>query len=127
MRYKKGVKIAGLVPEVVAILPVVNDVYKGFGYECWVTAGLNGKHMKNSKHYTGEAIDIRTRVFCPAHVTATIRRLEKNNNVILLNKFRQAVIDRMTDLVVTALKGRLTDEFDIVPHPTHIHIEFDPK
>ena len=70
---------------------------EGEDYTVVITSGNDGKHMKNSKHYSNEAIDIRT------------------NNMI------------DPDTVALRIKGLLGKDFDVVLEQTHIHIEYDPK
>lgn len=52
-----------------------------------ITAGNNGKHMQNSKHYSGEALDFRTHHLtneqCKALISEIRRRLGKDYDVIL--------------------------------------------
>jgi hypothetical protein len=67
-----------------------------------ITAGTDGRHMKGSKHYTHEALDIRTH-----HLSA---------------------VDRSN--LLTAIRRRLGGDYDVVleslgqPHE-HAHIERD--
>ena len=70
------------------------------GKDCVVTSGRDGKHGKNSKHYTDEALDFR------------IWNLGGEENIML---------------VVDALKDLLGDDYDVVLEPDHIHAEYDPK
>jgi len=58
-----------------------------------ITSGLDGKHMKNSLHYAGLAVDIRTR-----HINKPLEIYEK-------------------------IKIRLGNKFDVIYYDTHIHIE----
>lgn len=55
------------------------------------------RHMKGSKHYTGEAIDIR--------------KLDMKNVKIVVEEF----------------KDYLGRDYDVIEERTHIHIEYDPK
>lgn len=67
--------------------------------EIVITSILDGKHGYNSKHYVGDAIDIRTYIY----TTAEIKDIMK------------------------LLKIELGEEYDVVQENNHIHIEFDPK
>ena len=99
MILKDGVDVQGLKVEALIILVVAESLWKKYGEELVWTAGLDGKHMEGSKHYTGEAVDLRTRYFNVA-----------------------------TQRVVTKeLRKRLGSQYDVVMHKTHIHAEFDPK
>ena len=99
MRFKAGVKIEGMVPEMVLGLLVADKVYEQHGFDCVVTSGKDGVHKKGSLHYQGKAADLRTRYF----VSSTLQS------------------------VVFDLKTYLTNEFDVVLEKDHIHLEFDPK
>ena len=75
--------------------------------ECWsnrknepvVTSAFDGKHMPNSRHYVGEALDVRTSTLKPQEVTE----------------------------FANSLKNYLGKSFDVVVEADHIHIEYDPK
>lgn len=69
---------------------------EGKEYVMTITSANDGNHMKNSKHYSGEAIDIR--------------RNDMKNAKNVVEEMRR-ILDR---------------EFDIVLEETHIHVEYDP-
>ena len=62
MRTKSNiVNLHDLHPKLLAILPVINNWWKGtVGYDLIITSGCDGSHMFNSDHYIGCAVDIRT-------------------------------------------------------------------
>jgi len=101
MIFKKGVKVAGIQPEIMCALMVAERVYfeRGRPEGVTVTAVTDGKHMTGSKHYIGQAVDLRTFYFS---------------------------VD-VQHSIVTDLKIRLTDEFDVVLEKDHLHLEYDPK
>lgn len=101
MRLKQGVKLAGIKPETIMAVLVVDNIYKDHGRPegVTITSICDGKHMPNSKHYSGEAIDTRTRYF---------------------NRSKQKELTQ-------DIKNQLGSEFDVVLERDHIHIEFDPK
>lgn len=72
---------------------------EGEKYIMTITSGheKTAKHMKGSKHYTGEAIDIR--------------KLDMKN----------------TKIVIEEIKDYLGEDYDVVEEKTHIHIEYDAK
>jgi hypothetical protein len=43
------------------VLIVAKDLYDDHGVDCVVTSGLDGKHSTTSLHYSGNALDFRTR------------------------------------------------------------------
>lgn len=81
--------------EIALICKLVN----GINYEMTITSGNDGIHMKNSKHYKNEAIDIRT------------RDMEESKKI----------------LTQLWLKKWLGLNYDIILEKDHIHIEYDPK
>jgi len=100
MKLKKGVKLAGIQPEIVAIFLPIEHIAHEFGIELIITSVNDSNHSENSLHYTGYAIDIR------------IRELYSYNIRI---DFRNAIAEE------------IGNEFDVVLESDHIHIEFDPK
>ena len=62
-----------------------------------ITSAADGKHMEGSKHYTGEAIDIR--------------KFDMKN----------------VKVVVEEIKEYLGKDYDVIEEKTHIHIELDRK
>ena len=92
-------RILGVKPEMVFGFVIVASVYESFGLKCEVTCGTNGKHSRGSKHYSGYALDFRTRTI-PAAIRPKVAQ-----------KAREA----------------LGADFDVVLERTHLHVEFDPK
>jgi hypothetical protein len=66
---KAGVRFAVITPALLHILGVVERLSRTvFGLPeegLVITSGSDGTHMAGSKHYTGEAIDLRTKTFGP--------------------------------------------------------------
>ena len=96
----KDVNIVGLeqiIRDQFDLIEKTCKIWNGTDYEVTVTSGKDGIHSKNSLHYVGRAIDIRTRdMKLPAY---TARKL----------------------------KIALGNNFDVILESDHIHIEFDPK
>ena len=74
------------------------------GVDMVITAGRNGKHKENSKHYTYEAIDFRTK-----HLKLADKRS-----------------------LVEVMKRRLGSDYDVILEDVggsneHGHAEWDPK
>lgn len=101
MRFKTGVKIKDVKAEMLFAAMVADEIWREFGQPegVTITSVTDGKHSKNSLHYEGLAIDLRTRYFNGAQKK------------------------RITEL----LRQRLTDEFDVVLERTHIHVEHDTR
>lgn len=64
-----------------------------------VTAILDGKHKEGSKHYIGEAFDVRSFIYTKEQITE------------LLAAFKQA----------------LGKDYDVIFEGDHFHVEYDPK
>lgn len=70
---------------------------QGENYIMTITSAKDGKHMSNSKHYSGNAIDIRTRDMKEINDTAR------------------------------EIKFELGEDYDVIVEKDHIHIEYDPN
>lgn len=108
MRLATDLKVRPRLGEVAAIhllLSTVEDVFMLAdppplgGGGAIITSGIDGKHMQNSKHYTGHAFDFRTKY-------------------INLDTLKS---------IVAELKARLGPDFDVIDEGTHLHVEWDPK
>jgi hypothetical protein len=106
MRIKEGVRIHGLRAEMLVALMVAEGVYRANGHQLVVTSAIDGKHSRGSRHYSGLAVDLRTRNipvpegFDPKEVHGTIRDLIAKN---------------------------LGPDFDVVLESDHIHLEHHAK
>jgi len=101
MKLKKSVITEGVCPQIWWVLGVLDHVYEyNYGEEFVVTSLKDGAHSTHSKHYTGEAADIRTRNFTRGEVEE-------------LYGYLRRLID--------------PHGFDTVLESDHIHIEWDPK
>jgi len=100
MRFKEGIKLAGLRAETVIALTIAADVFRDVANaNLVVTEVTGGKHGRGSLHYVGQAADLRSR---------DLTREQQNN-------------------VVLELRERLGENYDVILEPTHIHVEFQPK
>lgn len=99
MRLKTGVKIQGIRPELLFALNVADRVYNTHGEELVITSIKDGKHKVGSKHYSGDAADLRIKFFTEP------KKKEVHARLI----------------------ASLGQDYDVVLHETHIHVEFDPK
>lgn len=89
-----------LTQRAVLAIVVIEGAYRDSGIPlCTITSGLDGKHMRGSKHYTGDAFDVRTNNV-PTEKLAPLKSL---------------------------IAERLTSDFDVILESDHFHIEFDPK
>lgn len=104
LRFDKGIRAFGLVPEILWALDRCVDVWIELqtNVDVVVTSGRGGKHSRTSLHFSGNACDIRSR--------------EMNDETL------RAVILR--------LKQVLGKQFDVVYETgdqPHLHIEHQPK
>lgn len=95
---KPGVKLHPQTVWAVAI-PIIFQVYRDFGVEPVITSGIDGRHSRNSLHYSGMAFDFRTRHVPPGDLAA----------------------------LVATITQALGDEFDVVLESDHLHVERDVK
>ena len=98
LQFKEGVKLT-ITKAVNELLQAGVEAFALVKKPCVVTSGCDGQHQVNSKHYTNEAIDLRT------------FHLQGNE----------------LDTVVQALKRTLGQDFDVVVEASHLHLEHDPK
>lgn len=98
LKLKIGVQLT-VTEAINKILDGVNLVYASFKVPCVVTSGRDGKHIKQSKHYTNEALDFRISDIQPQDLQP----------------------------IVKACQEILGKDFDVVLEHNHIHVEHDPK
>lgn len=89
----------GISNELTLAIMTANSVFEGERCEMTITSILDGKHSRNSLHYAGQAFDVRTRGI---HGSTVSR-------------------------IAATLRGKLTVDFDVVLHSTHLHIEYQPR
>lgn len=94
---KSGVDLRGLSPQMAIAYTIACKCYGQ--YDCVITSASDGKHGPNSLHYSGQALDLRTR-----HIHG-----------------------QGLQLVVDKLREALGSQFDVVLESDHIHLEFDPR
>ncbi len=68
------------------------------GMEMVITAIFDGSHMDGSKHYEGNAFDLRR-----WHVGSRVKEF------------------------IARLRNALGPDYDVVNETTHVHVEYDPK
>lgn len=98
MQIKPGVTLAGVQWQMFVAAIKVEEVYDHYEVACVITSGCDGKHMPTSLHYTGHALDFRTREF-PVEALQEVR---------------------------ARLKAVLGPDYDVVLEKDHFHVEFDP-
>ena len=99
MKIKPGVDVLGLRPEILLAVLAAERIWTRYNAEALLTSGVDGRHKRNSAHYTGRAVDLRTR------------------NLAEINRPRAAEL----------LQEALGDAYDVVLEADHCHVEYDPK
>ena len=99
MKLKPGVCVTGIQPEMIIGKDVAQAVFAAMEYDFIITSITDGKHSKGSRHYSGQAIDIRTR-----HMSSVVAKEARDK-----------------------IAKALPNDFDCVLEKTHIHLEFDPR
>jgi len=102
MKCKRGVKLYGCNPEILATMAIADQIWKDLGAEgAVVTSGSEqtARHSRSSIHYNGGALDYRIKNLVESH--------------------RKMAADR--------LRESLTDEYDVILEADHMHVEFQPK
>ena len=94
---KNGVDLRGLSPQMAIAYTIATKCYGQ--YDCVITSANDSKHGPNSLHYSGRALDLRT------------RHLNEQGLQAVFHKLKEA----------------LGEQFDVVLESNHIHMEFDPK
>lgn len=100
IKFKKGIKISGIRAELVLAILIAEGVYDKHDTDLVITSVVDGKHSYTSLHYSGSALDIRTR-----------------NIPEIYNK----------EIMAGEIRESLSDEYDVVVESNHIHIEYQPK
>lgn len=99
MRFKPGVVMWRMHPAVEGAMDRIDEVHREVvGRDAIVTSARDGQHSPTSKHYTGEAVDLRTR---------DLDAVQKSE---------------LTGRLIAALGVA----WDVVLEQTHLHVEYDP-
>lgn len=101
--FKVGVKLTDLKPQIVLAIMCIESFYSEINVPCVITSCNDGVHSNVSLHFSGNAVDIRTKNY------------PDNKHVLRDN-----------------IKIALGDNFDVVfeaegTDNEHLHVEYDPK
>ena len=100
VEFKDGVSVDGIKKETITLIAILNYYFVIYiNKPLVITSCTDGKHMKGSKHYSGYAIDIRTRHLDELEINGLIGWFKYNHD----------------------------KKYDIVVEKDHIHVEYDPK
>ena len=107
-----SVKLDGIQPIMRHAMRWADWIWKDLGQECVITSGTEATkdgdliHSAGSLHYSGLALDFRTRYFNDGGDKAAYE-LEKALNDVN--------------------RGLDSGKFEVIQHKTHIHVEFEPN
>lgn len=87
------------------LIRVAESVFAAYGYDLWITSGVDGVHSPSSLHGKGLALDIRTK-----HVDKVATRVAIHSEIRYL-------LGPVFDVILEDREG-LNE---------HIHIEYDPN
>ena len=96
MKIKEGVILSESSAIPIA-LQIIEPILKKHGQELVITSMMDGQHMTGSKHYEGQAVDLR--IWDLHH----------------------------KDSCVSKMRTALGENYDVVLESDHIHLEYDPK
>lgn len=103
---KTGVDPAGCTTANIRGMVVCAGVFAEFYRRFTITAIADGKHMTGSKHYQGNAFDVRSRDEGPGY---------------------EQWSDDEKRMLAQTCRNRLGSDYDVVVEGNHFHVEFDPK
>lgn len=110
-----SVKLDGIQPIMRHAMKWADVVWRDLGQECVITAGTEAVkndgsnelvHSAGSLHYSGLALDFRTRYFADGGDEAAYKLESELQNINLH-------LD--------------SGKFEVIQHKTHIHVEFEPN
>ena len=77
MKIKSDVQLMGLRPEMIIAMMIAEPILERHGQEIVITSGTDSKHSKNSRHYIGCGIDLRSRDIDPDNIDACEAELKE--------------------------------------------------
>lgn len=102
LKFKTGVVVNRQCLIAAGVINAANQL--GLTQDITVTSGNDSKHMAGSKHYTNEALDIRTKTLTPDQKHLLLETVKKR-----LGKGYDAILES---------EGKANE---------HLHVEFDPN
>jgi hypothetical protein len=100
LRIKPDVSIRRLQPQAVLAVTICAPIWAEHGAELVITSGDDGAHKVGSLHYEGLAVDLRWPETLPVE---------------------------LREQLAVRVRVALGPHYDVIPEPTHLHIEYDPK
>jgi hypothetical protein len=96
LEVKPGVSLVLLRPQILIALRVLEALFDDEGVACVITSGDDGTHKQGSKHYGGDALDIRTRT----------------------------ITQHKAQLIVQHARRALGSSFTVLLEHDHIHVQY---
>lgn len=96
---KTGANPVGMTPQIIFAIIVAEDIYADEGFDLVVTSINDSQHADTSRHWSGDAVDLRTREF-----SGDIARR-----------------------IVEKLRRALPRHYLVLFESNHIHISYKPK
>lgn len=103
LKFKVGVKLRGLQPQMLVALMVAKQVFDQWQLDLVVTSANDSEHSTNSLHYAGKAFDLRTK--------------HTGMSKAVADAIRNQLAPLGFDVILEDLGG--VNE--------HLHVEYDPK
>lgn len=105
IRFKDGVETGGITKKCISAMSIISEYFTLYlDRDLIITSVCDGKHKTGSKHYEGNAFDLRTWTTDTSGI--------------------QLSVDEKHKLGVT-FSELLGMDYDVVVEGTHIHIEYD--
>lgn len=98
LELKPKVSLKGLDQKMHPTLKRAGKIWQKYGKTLVITSTIEGKHCKGSKHYSGLAVDLRTKYF--------------------KKKIQTQVSDKLSEA--------LGEDFQVLLENDHIHVEYHP-
>ena len=99
---KQGVRLHGVCPQMFFAARVYEDLWNKHDYPAAITAGIEGKHKRNSEHWDGKALDFRT------WLDATGKQMSM----------------KLKESLAKELQARLGEEYTVIAEGNHIHVHY---
>jgi hypothetical protein len=105
VHFKDSVDPKGASLATIRGIAICAGVFDGYGKRLTVTSMNDGRHMRGSKHYTGDGWDVRSRGEGP--------RYAQWPDVLKLQ-------------IADTCRNHLGSDYDVVVEGDHFHFEYDP-
>ena len=119
MRLKKGVRVGTPTGGLLLGIDIVDGIYKEQSIEGWITSLDDSKHGWGSLHFSGNAVDFRTKTIHRDKIVGFVALVAEALGAKLVRARANRVVYSGVNYDVI-LEGIGTDN-------EHLHVEFQPK